>query len=143
MRIREVKTGSGKRAVQVVSKRYGKVTVHRHIGSFGTETERTALYLKAQEFIEKNTGQTRLGDWAAPIHLSEIEITESRPLFVYELLSGVYDKIGLNRFADPAIKDLVIGRIVYPTSKLELQEILSEYFGRHYGRNLLRLNSAT
>lgn len=137
MRIREVKTGSGKQAIQVVSKRDGKLKVHRHIGSFETQSERSILRQKAEAFIQETSGQSSLLHLLASVRPSELKITESRPLFIYNLLSGVYDKIGFNLYSDSVIKDLVIARIYYPASKLETQEILSEFFGRHYAINTL------
>lgn len=132
MRIRVVPTASGKKALQVVSKHDGKVTIHKHIGTFSDETEKAQLLIQAQEFIQKTTGQTSLLDLLSSIRPSDITITESRPLLLYQLLSSVYDKLGLNSFSDPVIKDLVIARIYSPTSKKETQEILINLFGRHY-----------
>ena len=137
MRIREVGTGSGKRALQVVSKQDGKLTVHRHIGSFENSEERSKLYEEGASYIREKSGQKNLFDLLNSIRPGEIKITQSRPLFAYRLLSSIYDKIGFNKYPDAAIKDLVIARIYYPTSKIESQEILSEFFGRHYGINTL------
>jgi len=94
MRIRIVKTASGKSALQVVSKRLGILTIHKHIGSFSNHTEKTILLIKAQDFIEKSTGQISLVKYAAATSLSDVIITQNKPLFAYELLSRCYDKIG-------------------------------------------------
>jgi transposase len=132
MRIREVGTGSGKKAIQVVSKRQGKVTVHKHIGSFGTDSERKALLERASRYIEESVGQSSLFDYLKSPRPQAIKITESRPLFAYELLSNIYDKIGFNQYPDELVKDLVIARVFHPTSKRETQEILLDLFGRDY-----------
>jgi transposase len=120
-----------------VSKVSGKLTVHKHIGSFEGASEKLKLQKEAQDYIEKNTGQTTIFDVVDSIKLNEIVITDSKPLFAYNLLSRIYDKLGFNRYQDEVIKDLVIARIYHPTSKLETQEILSDFFGRHYGINTL------
>ena len=52
MRIRTVKTSSGKYAIQVVSKYKRKLTVHKHIGSYKTDTEKSILLFKAKAFID-------------------------------------------------------------------------------------------
>jgi len=132
VRIREVKTGSGKYAIQVVSKRDGKLSVHKHIGSYGNEVEKKALQQKVREFIDQTTGQRNLLDLANAINPEHIRITESRPVFAYELLRGIYDKIGFNRWEDSIIRDLVIARILSPASKRESHEVLTEQFGRDY-----------
>src|SRR3989338_5795573 len=132
MRIRTVKTASGKFAIQIVSKRFGTLTVHKHIGSFSNHTEKTTLLKKAQDFIEKSTGQISLAKYAAATSLSDVVVTQNKPLFAYDLLSRCYDKIGFNNYPDALIKDLVIGRLYHPTSKKELQEDISQSLGRHY-----------
>ena len=132
MRIRIVKTASGKSALQVVSKRLGILTIHKHIGSFSNHTEKTILLKKAQDFIEKSTGQISLVKYAAATSLADVIVTQNKPLFAYELLSRCYDKIGFNNYPDALIKDLVISRLYHPTSKKELQEDMGELLGRHY-----------
>ncbi len=132
MRTRIVPTASGKKAIQVVSKKQGKVTIHKHIGTFSTLKEKVDLLKKAEKFIEVSSGQTNFFSLLSSIRPSEIIITQSKPLFLYELLSGLYDKLGLGSFSDPLIKDLVIARIYQPASKLETTEILTDSFGKEY-----------
>ena len=132
MRIRVTPTASGKHAVQVVSKRRGVLTVHKHLGSFATPQDKLRLYRSAREYIQSVSRQTSLIDVLDSLRPSEITITESKPLFLYQLLSGVYDKLGLSQYSDPLIKDLVIARIWAPVSKREIQEILIDSFNRDY-----------
>jgi transposase len=132
MRIREVKTASGKRAVQVISKRYGKLTVHKHIGSYADELEKKKLYLKARAFIKKSLRQISFKDCLTATSLRDIEITQSQPLLTYQLLSNSYDKLGLNQYPDEIIKDLVIARVYRPASKRGTQVDLDEFFGKKH-----------
>lgn len=132
MKIRTVKTASGKYAVQVVSKRFGKVTVHKHIGSYQTEAKKSELIKQAQLFMQKTTGQQSLFDSLSPDNFSDIIITESKPLLVYQILSSVYDKLGFSSYSDPLVKDLVIARIYQPVSKRETRDILADTFDRGY-----------
>lgn len=132
MRIRTVTTTSGKHALQVVSKRSGVVKVHKHIGTYGNDSEKMILYQKAQEYIQRSTGQISFTDYLNSTSLSDVIITQSRPLFAYELLSRCYDKLGFSRYSDPLIKDLVIARIYHPASKRGLNEHIYESLGRHY-----------
>lgn len=108
MRIRVVPTASKKYAVQVVSKRYGKLTVHKHIGTYSNALEKAQLYEEAEAYIAEATRQGNLLELLSSWRPSEVAITESRPLLVYQILSGVYDKLGLNICGDFLIKDLVI-----------------------------------
>ena len=132
MRIRIVSTFPGKHTVQVVSKRYGKVIIHKHIGTFANESEKQVLLKKADTFIKKQTGQDGLFDLPFGFKLTDIAITDSKPLFVYRLLSAMYDKLGFSKYGDPLIRDLVIARIYSPTSKRETREILEDFFNCEY-----------
>lgn len=132
MRIRFVPTSSGKFAAQVVSKLYGKLTVHKHIGTYANESERQQLYQKAKAFISQTSKQSNLLDLIDSPKLADVKITNSQPLFVYRFLGNVYDKLGLSAFSDPLVKDLVVARVFAPSSKLETLETLSDLFSRHY-----------
>lgn len=132
MRTRIVPTSSGKKAIQVVSKQYGRLTVHKHIGTFGSPEEKLQLLRKAQSFIAETTGQVSLLDALSTFRPSEIKITENRPIFLYQLLSGVYDKLGFGKYPDQLIKDLVITHLYKAASKRETREILSEEFGKNW-----------
>lgn len=132
MRTRIVPTASGKKAIQVVSKRQGKVTIYKHIGTFSNSEEKANLLKKAEKFIEATFGQTNFFNLVSSVRPSEIIITQSKPQFLYELLSNIYDKLGLGSFPDLLIKDLVIARVYQPASKLETTEILTDSFGKDY-----------
>lgn len=132
MRIRVVPTASGKHALQVVSKRSGVVKVHKHIGTYGNDSEKAILYQKAQDYIQKYSGQVSFTDYLTSPSLSDVIITQSRPLFAYELLSRCYDKLGFARYPDSLIKDLVISRLYHPASKRGLHEYIYESLGRSY-----------
>lgn len=132
MRTRIVPTSSGKQAIQVVSKHYGKVTVHKHIGSYSTPEQKAELLKEAEKFILKTTGQTNFLDLISSVRPFEIAITQSKPKFLYELLSNIYDKLGLLSYPDTVIRDLVIARLYQPASKLETIEILTDSFGKNY-----------
>ncbi|MDP2638221.1 MAG: IS1634 family transposase [Candidatus Levybacteria bacterium] len=132
MRTRIVPTASGKKAIQVVSKQNGKVTVHKHIGTYSTPEQKAQLLKEAEKFILHTTGQTNFLDLISSVRPLEIAITQSRPKFLYDLLSAIYDKLGLGSFPDTLIKDLVIARLYQPASKLETSEILKDSFGRDY-----------
>lgn len=133
MRIRTVKTKSGSFAIQVVSKRRGKLTVHKHIGSYQTEREKTRLIFEANLFIRDHDNiQQNLWEQEESFRPTDVKITHSRPLFLYRLLSSVYDQLGLNSLGDDLIKDLIMARIYQPVSKRETVDILIDAFGKEY-----------
>lgn len=132
MRLRKIKTGSGKYALQVVSKVGGRLKVHKHIGSYASQFEMESLYLKAKDYIEKVSGQKDLFEDASRFDLSEIEIVESKPLFAYKFLGGIYSRLGFGEYKDEVLKDLIIARIFAPSSKNEAKELLFDFFERKY-----------
>lgn len=134
MRIRTVKTKSGKFAIQVVSKHRGKLTVHKHIGSYQTEREKIQLIFEANLFIRDNDNiqQNIFETDESVIHPEDIKITQNRPLFLYRLLSRIYDKLGFDVLSDDIIRDLIVARVYSPVSKKETAEILEDAFDRHY-----------
>lgn len=132
MRIRIVPILHGKHTVQVVSKVYGKLTIHKHIGTYASDEEKQKLLREAKEYIKSKTGQLGLFNPPNYLSLKHVVITRSRPIFLYQLLSGIYDKLGFNRHDDQLIKDLVIARVFQPSSKRETKDILSDLFGIDY-----------
>lgn len=132
MRVRIVPLKPGKKAIQVVSKRCGKLTVHKHIGSFATESQKQVLLEKAREYIRYQTGQIELFNPPEYLQLKNVIITQSRPLFLYRLLCRIYNHLGLDRCDDHLIRDLIVARIYQPQSKRETREILSDSFGINY-----------
>lgn len=132
MRIRIVPLKSGKHTVQVVSKKLGKLTIHKHLGTFATEAEKQDLLEKAREYIKSQTGQEDL--FAPPEHLQlkNVIISQSQPLFLYRLLCRIYNYLGFDRCGDSIIRDLIVARIYQPSSKRETKEVLSDLFGIDY-----------
>ena len=132
MRIRIVPTSSGKQAIQVVSKHSGRLTVHKHVGTYANDSEKQELYLKAREYIQEESRQSGLFEKQDFLNPANIIITQSQPLFAYRFLGKIYDQLGLNSCRDGIIKDLIIARIFAPASKRETKEILEELFNRRY-----------
>lgn len=133
MKVRIVKTPTGKFGVQVVS-RYGKnFVLHKQIGSAKTKEEKQKLIIEANEYISSHDAQQDLFNEKGTFsHLGEVEITKSQPLFLYRLLCSVYHHLGFDNFPDTLIKDLIVGRVYQPVSKLEMVEILEDEFSRSY-----------
>ncbi len=53
-----------------------------------------------------------------------ISATSSR--LIYEVLGSVYDQLGFNIVGDDVFRDLVIARIIEPTSKADTQRVLDD-----------------
>ena len=114
MRVRKIKTASGKYALQVVSKVGGVLKVHKHIGSYSSELEMESLYLKARNYIESKSGQIDLFGSVSKFDFSEIAILESKPLFAYKFLGEIYSRLGFDEYDDCVLKDLIIAKDGFP-----------------------------
>lgn len=133
MKVRIVKTPSGKFGVQVVTRCGKNFILHKQIGSAKTEEEKQQLVSQAQEYILTNDPQQNFfAGKEVFFHLDEITITRSQPLFLYRLLCSIYNRLGFNTFSDPVIRDLIVARIYRPVSKLEIVDILEDSFGCRY-----------
>jgi hypothetical protein len=64
------------------------------------------------------------GVWATRDSLGRVVATDSRVLF--EALAGVYAALGFDGLQDPVFADLVIARVVEPTSLLDAVRVLSD-----------------
>jgi len=132
VRVRIVPLKSGKHTIQVVSKRLGRLTVHKHLGTFVSEEQKQSLLEKAREYINSQTGQTSLFASSESPPLKDVVITQSRPLFLYRLLCRIYNHLGFDTGGDPLIRDLIVARIYQPQSKRETKEVLFDCFGVNY-----------
>jgi transposase len=144
--VRKVRTASGAVAVQVVRKYQGRREIVAHVGSAHTDAELGILLEKArgiaegaQQSLQIEAARTvaRLADVAdwrpageAPVAprvagAGQTLATGSRLL--YGVLGAVYDWLGFDDVVDDAVfRDLVIARIVEPTSKLDSARVLTD-----------------
>lgn len=125
--MRRVKTASGARAVQIVHKRGRSILGMEHVGSARDEVELALLMQVAHERIHAGQGQLPLGEdrpggrpVAGPV------VTATPSLVLWEALEQVYTDLGFDVVKDRSFKQLVLGRIVEPTSKVDTLRVLSE-----------------
>ncbi|OFB45750.1 transposase [Mycolicibacterium sp. (ex Dasyatis americana)] len=148
--VRKVRTASGAVAVQVVRKHRGQRTILAHVGSAHTDAE-LGLLLEAGRRIAaadqgaldiEVTARTQrvddVADWragtlnlpaagapkGAAVPSGRTTATCSRLL--YDTLAAVYDWLGFNAVDDPVFRDLVIARLVEPTSKADAARVLTD-----------------
>lgn len=148
--VRKVRTASGAVAVQVVAKQRGRREILAHVGSAHTDAELGILLEKARAIVLGGQGQLPfevparsasvqdVGDGSAatlfgPATTSAVGLpvgpgrtvgTVSRLL--YEAIGTVYDGLGFDALGDEVFRDLVIARIVEPTSKLDSLRVLAD-----------------
>ncbi len=151
--VRKVRTASGAVAVQVARKDAGRVVILAHLGSARTDAELGILLEQAQAHAIVVGGQVALDFEVAARAQSMADVADFReqaliaersrssaraPVvapgrtigttsrLLYDVLGHVYDWLGFDTFGDAAFRDLVIARIVEPTSKLDASRVLAD-----------------
>jgi hypothetical protein len=125
--VRTVRTASGATAVQIVhSSRRGLRDIE-HLGSAHDEAGLAALKAAARQRIVAGQSELDLGlDVTA--RSGPLEIVASRMAHLWEALCRVYDSLGFADAAegDEVFRQLVLARIIEPTSKLDALRVLAE-----------------
>lgn len=125
--VRTVKTSSGATAVQIVwSSRKGSRKIE-HLGSAHEEAAIAALKAAAAQRLAAGQAELDLG-------LSErsaaepLPITSSKSALLWEALCAAYTHVGFDEAAggDEAFRQLVLARIIEPTSKADSLRVIDE-----------------
>ena len=126
--VRTVRTASGATAVQIVwSSRRGSRNIE-HVGSAHDEAQVEALKAAAGQRIADGQGELDLGLGLAEIGSGPMEIIGSRAGHLWDALCTVYGALGFDGAAggDEVFRDLVLARIIEPTSKADSLRVLAE-----------------
>jgi hypothetical protein len=129
--VRTVKTASGATAVQIVhSSRRGSRDIE-HVGSAHDEAQLVALKTAAAARLAGGQGELALGvELGSDLGTESrpLEITGSRMSHLWDALSRAYDAIGFDAAAggDEVFRQLVLARIIEPTSKEDALRVLAE-----------------
>ena len=125
--VRTVKTASGATAVQIVwSSRRGSRSIE-HVGSAHDEAELAALKAGAAERLA--AGQAVLDlSVAGPPGSEPLPIASSQMTHLWDGLCAAYRILGFESAAkgDKVFRDLVLARIIEPTSKIDAERVLAE-----------------
>ncbi len=150
--IRRVRTASGATAVQIAEYAGGRQRIVKHVGSAHTEAELGVLLEQARALLEDPSQEVFDLDVepsppvvgllpapsvpglfppveAAPAPggrdaVGRVVGTDSRVLF--DALAGVYTDLGFDAVGDEVFRDLVVARVVEPTSLLDAGRVLTD-----------------
>lgn len=128
--VRTVRTASGATGVQIVwSSRRGSRRIE-HIGSGHDEAEVEALRAAARQRLAGGQTELDLGlgvDTGASV-TGPLTIVDSQAAHLWDALSRAYDAVGFDRVAgaDDVFRQLVLARIIEPTSKADSLRVLAE-----------------
>ena len=125
--MRTVKTSSGATAVQIVwSWRKGSRSIE-HLGSAHDDGELVALKAAAAERLA--AGQ-RSWIWGSPGSLEPgtLPILSSQMTHLWDALCAAYRVLGFESATknDNVFRDLVLARIIEPSSKIDAERVLGE-----------------
>ena len=121
--IRKGKSKSGATTIQVEFKRGRTRERIVHVGSAHNEVELQLLINKANEIIDEGQLVFDLGEQSTE---HELYLERSYSKTLWDALEGVYNHLGFNQIEDEVFKQLVLARIIEPTSKLETIRVLDE-----------------
>jgi hypothetical protein len=126
--VRTVKTASGATAVQIVySSRRGSRDIE-HLGSAHEDAELEALKAAARQRLTVGQGVLDLGLVDGAAAGGPLEITSSRMGQLWDALGRAFDVLGFADVTggDEVFRDLVLARVIEPTSKLDALRVLAE-----------------
>lgn len=123
--IRKKKTKSGAIAIQIIYKRGRIVTGLKHIGTAHNDAELEMLLALAHEKMHE--GQLSFEfEKAVRGGNANLRLEKSYSALLWDTLSSVYDKLNFGYLGDTVFKQLVLARIIEPTSKLDTIRVLSD-----------------
>lgn len=150
--IRRVRTASGATAVQIAESVQGRRRIVRHVGSARDEAELGLLMERARQLlVDDGQGVLDLGISPATRKDAMVPAPTASTLFpgpstgpmrpptvpaarvlktssglLFDALAGVYVDLGFDVVADEVFRDLVIARVVEPTSLLDVDRVLAD-----------------
>lgn len=125
MFVRKVKTASGAIAVQIARRESRRDVVVEHLGSAHTEAELAALVQAGRRKIEEGQGVLDLGlDAKQDPDVAIVQTKTSRLLI--EAVATAWRDLGFGVITDEAFFQLVLARVVEPTSMLDSVRVLTE-----------------
>ncbi|RNI16522.1 IS1634 family transposase [Flexivirga caeni] len=122
--VRKVKTASGATAVQIAERQAGRDRVLEHLGSAHTDAELAVLMQAARRKVFPGQGELDLSPSAVPA--GHAVIAGKTSALLWQVLSTVYARLGFGTVGDEVFEQLVLARVVEPTSKADSLRVLDE-----------------
>lgn len=125
--IRKVRTASGATAVQIAVKQGGRRTIVEHVGSAHTDSELAALMQLARGKLHAGQEELDLGlDVPGNSGKGPSLITAKRSRWLVEAVETAWHRLGFDVIDDEAFFQLVLARIVEPTSMSDTARVVGE-----------------
>ncbi len=124
--IRKSAGRSGATKVQLAERRDGRNVILEHVGTARSEAELAALMAEAGRRLRPGQGALDLPLPEYPADGRAGVITAKRSALLWQVLTTVYERLGFDIVDDAAFAQLVLARIVEPTSKADSVRVLDE-----------------
>lgn len=118
--------------MQIAERRAGRDVVLEHVGTARGEAELAVLMAQArrrlrpgQEALDLDLGAGGVEDEQGMPQRPGV-ITGKRSALLWQVLSTAYGRLGFDALGDEAFKQLVLARIIEPTSKADSVRVLEE-----------------
>ncbi|MDP9820339.1 IS1634 family transposase [Nocardioides massiliensis] len=127
--VRKAPGRSGSTKVQLAERRGGRDVVVEHVGTARTEAELAVLMSQARRRLHE--GQEALDLDGLGLEDEGVPqrpglITSKRSALLWQVLTEAYALLGFDSIADEAFAQLVLARIIEPTSKADSVRVLKE-----------------
>lgn len=123
--MRKVKTASGAIAVQIARRENRRDVVVEHLGSGHTDAEVAALVASGRRKIEEGQGVLDLG--LQPEQDRGVGIIQAKTSrLLIDAITTAWGNLGFGVIADEAFFQLVLARVVEPTSMLDSVRVLTD-----------------
>ena len=117
---------SGATKVQLAERRDGRNVILEHVGTARSEAELAVLVAEAHRRMRPGQDALDLGVEGAPPPTRSGVITGKRSALLWRVLTDAYARLGFDVVDDPAFAQLVLARVVEPTSKADSLRVLEE-----------------
>lgn len=131
MFIRRKKNKSGVISIQIITKLNGKSKLVKTIGSSSDGLKIEKLLEEAHDYVNAFGGQ-QVFDFSSPntlLNSAFKSITAHKEVGTGLLLGRIFDEIGFDEIDGSLLKQLVVARLCWPTSKLRTSDFLNKYKG--------------
>ncbi|MGD8149910.1 IS1634 family transposase [Ornithinimicrobium sp. Y1694] len=117
---------SGATKVQIAERRDGRNVILEHVGTARSPAELAVLMAEARRRVRPGQGALELGISGEGVQERQGVITSKRHAVLWDVLAGAYDRLGFDVIGDEAFKQLVLARLIEPTSKADSVRVLGE-----------------
>jgi len=129
--VRKVPGRAGATKVQIAERRAGRDVVLEHIGTAHDGAELAVLMDLARARVRPGQDELDLGIEADAGRGRPGVIMTKSSAVLWEVLTGAYAMLGFDAIGDEAFAQLVLARVVEPTSKADSLRVLDELGVRH------------